>query len=320
MMRAPKLRTSIEGGAGSLTPAGGTLLAILDKVLLTGYNTTIGDARAPLGWSSPYAKDLGIGAYLAGAGTGLMYQFNDDNAVEVYRTAQIKGFESMSSVHEGFGEWGNLPFGKTYSSDVAEELRYNPEWWIIGDNRGFYMCIADHHLVNSVDSLRGRPVIIHYVGDFDSFIPDDTNNAIIVSHNTAARLDGTAANVACKLSTTLIGSTVGNRYYKSTAGALSGACGLLTPQGNRNLGSNMVPINPTNLQAGEAIPQTYPVLLSNPFSSSSRGKMPGLFQIFPHMVGQTGDTFSVDTKNYMIFNVAITATNWEQYAIQLDTW
>ena len=319
-MRSPKLRSSFEGGAGELVPAGGSLLSILDKVLLTGYTTTIGDARSSLGWSSPYATELNIGAYLAGAGTGLMYQFNDDNVLQDYRTSQIKGFESMSSVTEGFGQWGDIPFGKTYSSDVAEELRYNPKWWIIGDSQGFYMMITDHHLVNSIDPVRGRPVIIHYVGDFDSFVVGDTDNAVIVSHNSTERLDGTAANCFCKLSTSPAGTVVGGRYYKSTAGSFSGGVGFLTPEGNRALGSDAVPINSASAPVGIPVPQMTPVMLSGPSLGSARGKMPGLFRVYPSMVGQSGDTFTVNAETFMLFNVAITSTTWEQYAVKLNEW
>jgi hypothetical protein len=318
-MRYPARHTS-EGGAGYLSPISGTLLNILDKVLVDGY-TDNGENIQSLGWSRPFPRNLDCIAYRPGAGTQLFFKIGDNQAAQSYRVCSIAGYETMADLDTGFGPWGSMYFGKVCGIDPLEQVQYSPAWWIVGDSSGFYLLIGDHESFD-VDADKGVPVVMHYLGDFDSLEAGDGFNTLILAHTDATILPSAAASSFFK-QWGVHGNVVscGKVYSEAAGGAISQSIGLLSPQGGRSIGTTRAFLDPLNLVIGNSTPRLSPVLLTHNGADAPRGKMPGLYNVWPPIAGKTGDTFAnAANDTFMIVNMQITAGNWEQYAIQLNAW
>ena len=321
MARTPTLHSSILGGAGVLSPLEGSLLTLLDKVLVDGY-TSSGAPVASLGWSRPFLRVDNVCAYKPPLGTGLMYRINDAIPSSGGRIATIQGYESMPNVTTGFGYWAGLSLGKTAGVDVTVPLEYSPSWWIVGDGMGFYLMIGDHDAYD-IDPVRGVPVIIHYIGDFDSFLYGDTFNAAILAHSNSYLLASGQGYSFFKNTGATNTSGPNGKVYKNADGTVFGKSVVMpTFEGIRQVGTSSTTVLPSNLSLGAAIPRLQPVLIgSNEEGFTNRGKVPGLHTVWPNITGATGDTFSNNEgTTYMLLNVCIAVGLWEQYALQLNSW
>lgn len=322
-MRYPTVHASTLGGAGFLNPLAGSLLDILDLVLVEGYSS--GAAVAPLGWSSPFERDLNVAVYRPASGNQLLYRIADNRLASSYQTADISGYESMSDLNTGMGAWGGLYLGKVSSTNPGNPDKYSPPWWVIGDASGFYLIIGDHNVVG-LDASRGVPAAIQYVGDFESLIALDTGNSAILSHNSSSLLPSSATNQFFKSMGGYTYTQAGGKVYADpTSTTLNKSVGLLRPEGDRTFLT--VPttsmVVPMSMVAGNSVPRLLPMYLgSTEGTSYPRGKVPGLFSVYPNINGKTGDTFlNSSGDSFMIFNVASdTAGNWDQYAIQTNAW
>jgi len=316
-MRYPALHSSILGGAGLLSPLASTLLEILDAVLVEGYLR--GEVPvSSLGWSLVFDRYLNTAVYRPSEGLQLLYRVDDNRESASYQVAQVTCYESMSDVNTGFGGWGTLFFGKACGSDVQNMLKYSPPWWLIGDSKGFYLLIGDYYSYLP-DSVRGTPVVMHYLGDFESLRAGDGYNTMIAGHADPNVMSSDTGAFFKSYGSFGVTHSAGYAYAEASGGALGAAIGLTKPEGGRTIGSGVTAVNPLNLSTGDEIPRLSPMLISN--TTGPRGKMPGLFSVWPNIAGATGDTFTNSAgDSFMIANVEIAAGFWEQYAIQLNAW
>lgn len=316
-MRYPSLHSSVAGGAGYLSPLPGSLLDILDAVLVDGYNRG-GSAISPLGWSKPFARLSNECTYRPPIGTSLIFKVSDNLAAVSHLVAAITAYESMSDLYTGFGAWGGMFLGKCSGVDVMDALKYSPAWWIIGDGKGFYLVIGDHDAYLT-DPARGVPVVIQYVGDFDSLAAGDSYNCLVAGHTNPSLLSSVSDYCFFKSWGSFGYTSTGKVYSAPTGGALGLDVGLVEPEGGRGIGGNTSMLNPASLSVGSIIPRLTPVLFTG--ASGPRGKMPGLFSVYPNIEGKTGDTFLDAAGNsFMLLNVEFPAGQWEQYALQLNAW
>lgn len=316
-MRYPALHSSALGGAGLLSPLPSTLLEILDAVLVEGYLR--GEVAVPaLGWSRTFDRYLNTAVYRPAEGLQLLYRVDDNRDTANYQVAQVTAYESMSDVNTGFGGWGSLFLGKSCGSDVQNMLKYSPPWWIVGDRRGFYLLIGDYYSYQP-DSVRGAPVVMHYLGDFESLRAGDGYNTMVAGHADPNVMSSDVGAFFKSYGSFGVTHSAGYAYAAPAGGALGVAIGLSRPEGGRTIGSGVSSVDPLHLATGDEIPRLSPMLISG--TDGPRGKMPGLFSIWPNISGQTGDTFTNNVgDSFMIVNVEIAAGLWEQYAIQLNAW
>lgn len=86
---------SSDAGAPSLDGTAGTLIAVLDAILVTGYG-----AKSAAGWSHPVATAGNIATYQQAAGSGFTLLVNDNgpNVTSTTKEAWLVGWESCATV------------------------------------------------------------------------------------------------------------------------------------------------------------------------------------------------------------------------------
>ena len=96
------LYRSTDVAAPQLTGQSGSLIALLDAVLVTGYGSG-GSAKAPAGWAKTYvASDGFTAAYRPAAGNRLYLQVADSGAgADTTKSARVRGYEAMSDAVTG---------------------------------------------------------------------------------------------------------------------------------------------------------------------------------------------------------------------------
>jgi len=85
--------------APALSGTAGSLLALLDACLVTGYGTKLPPSPA---WTKPFANAGNIGCYTPGAGAMQSLVVNDNGpGVGTFKEARLSGFETLTSVSTG---------------------------------------------------------------------------------------------------------------------------------------------------------------------------------------------------------------------------
>lgn len=95
--------SSSDTSAPQLTGAAGSLLAVLDAILVNGYG-----AKAAAGWTKPIANAGNVGHYKQGAGSGFFVHINDNgpNGTSTFKEAWATGWETMSAITAPVGVGG----------------------------------------------------------------------------------------------------------------------------------------------------------------------------------------------------------------------
>lgn len=139
--------SSDVAGPGLLTGAAGTLLALLDACLVTGY----AGHTLPAQWTKPMANSGNIGAYTQGAGAGLSLVINDNgpNVTSTYQEVWAIGWETVAGigapVGTGSGQFptpaqllttGHTVWRKSKTADGATR-----SWRLFADSRTFYLFV-----------------------------------------------------------------------------------------------------------------------------------------------------------------------------------
>lgn len=151
---------STDGGAPTLVNTAGSMLTLLDHILVTN-----------LGWTKPYTG-TNKAAYLMPSGTNQRYLRVDDTGTT---SARIVGYESMSDVDTGTGPFptaaqmsGGLYWGKSSSGSAAA--------WI---------AVSDGALVYLFMKYGGTYWLGGCFGDFESYKTSDAFNTIIIGETSA---------------------------------------------------------------------------------------------------------------------------------------
>ena len=167
-----KYYSSADSGAPVFAPnVPGSLIAILDAVLVNGYGS-----KSSLGWTIEYT-DSNTRVYrnsTSVAGSTGMYLYVDDSNTS---KTNLKAYKTMSDINTGtdqippsstFG--GKLIWYKDYDSTTG----YNKNWSIIGDERTFY--IGWQKIQSSSD------IACEVAGDFISYVPSNSFNYCLSGH------------------------------------------------------------------------------------------------------------------------------------------
>lgn len=172
MSSVATIYSSSDPGAPQLSGTVGSLVALLDAVLVDGYGTGA-SAKAGAGWSKAFTAGSKR-AYRNDpvAGSGFYLQVDDSGAVGDARQALVRGFASLT----GFDT------GTTPAPSVAEAANGVPiaksealsgtsaPWLIVGDSRFFYLFVAPW-VANPANGC-----LPYFFGDFISFKPGDLKN------------------------------------------------------------------------------------------------------------------------------------------------
>lgn len=290
-MAAPTVYRSTDASAPSLDGTVGSLTALLDACLVSGYGS-----KTAAGWSKPYTS---TNAAVFRMGGGLqMYLQVDDNGPGAggAKEARAWGFESMTAYNTATG--GTVQFPASGSPNVIRKSATADatarEWLVVADDMTF------HLLIRSGDSAN---VYLGFCfGQFAKVTAGDSWNCLIMGRTTensssaSVTVDFYAGHIGAVA--TITGHSV-PRTYNGTAGpnAFGKAAGNVTSAAsNTNLTGPLAYPNPCD---GSIYLVPLTVVMGSGATAQIRGRVRGMFQLLHDNVFTDGDTFSGDaTQQY----------------------
>lgn len=148
--------------------AGGQqLIDALTACLVDGYGTKAGS-----GWTKPFSDGLGKAVFRAPAGTRF-YLFVDETIES--DEAYFRGYQAMTALETGTDPFPSLAQVSALNGGVkvfkdSSTSGTDPEPWRLYATDKAFLFVINHH---------GTDANIFYFGDFTSYLPGDTKNAIL---------------------------------------------------------------------------------------------------------------------------------------------
>lgn len=281
------LYTSGDASAPSLTGAASSLVTLLDAVLVTGYGT-----QPPAGWSKPFGNSGNFGCYrnsALGSNRCLVINDNGPNVTSTFREARASGFEFLTSVSTGTGQFpdpaqsqGVSPFGfvvirKSLTADSVAR-----QWIILADAFTFYLFV-----------LTGDSATNYYAfsfGDIFSMAGAVDKYRCFIAGRSSENSGSANADNLPTLSTLASASIVNfmTRSYTGNGASITvskhgdvvkGGVSLAGALPSPNLSDNSIYISP--------------IWVSESVNSVIRGRLRGFYQILhPILNFSDGQTFS----------------------------
>lgn len=157
-----RLYRSTDASAPVLTGQVGSLITLLDAVLVNGYGS-----QTAAGWTKPYSGTNTAVYRMATSGNTGFYLDVLDNAPSTAREARMRGYETMTAVSTGTG-----PFPTAAQSSFANICRKSASadataraWYCIADGSCFY-------LFTDTGDVASYSFTYHF-GDFFSYASAD---------------------------------------------------------------------------------------------------------------------------------------------------
>lgn len=167
---------STDGSAPTLDGQAGSLVAVLDACLRTGYGSKTG-----AGWTKPYTG-TNKAAFQQGAGSGFLLRIQDDGpGAATTQEARVRGYESMSDVDTGSGPFPTVA-QQANGLFVRKSAAANGtarDWIVLADARTAYIAIK-----SEVASAASGNWYAWMFGDFFSLVPGDAYNCMIIARTT----------------------------------------------------------------------------------------------------------------------------------------
>lgn len=272
---------STDGSAPALSGTAGSLVALLDAILVNGYGS-----KAAAGWGKAFTG-TNKAAYRPASGARLYVRVQDDApGAGGARDARCVGYEVMTDVDTGTGlfptaaQAANGVFcRKSTTADSTARV-----WVCFADAVTFYLFVATGDRATQYHQL--------FFGEFYSLVTSDAYRCFI-SGNTTETASATNANPSDRLDTdqSAISGTSGfyiARGHTGTGGAV--AAGRV---GNRSFNANATYLNGTLPYTNPADGGLYlsPVWIFDPVTAPTlgiRGRLRGLWH-FCHVSTSVAD-------------------------------
>lgn len=228
-----RLYQSTDTSAPVLTGAVGSLVALLDAVLVNGYGS-----KTAAGWTKPYtATNKAAFRNSSATGTGF-YLDVDDSAPATAKEARVKGYETMSAVATGTGPFptvAQMSTGLFIRKSNTADSTARP-WFITADETVFYL------FVESGDYIAPTRTTAFGFGDFYSYKASDAYRCMIIGRNgenTGINQNEMFPMLGLSFSAQLAATTTAGHYiargYTGTGGAVAfGTHGDLAASGSSN--------------------------------------------------------------------------------------
>lgn len=158
---------SMDAGAPQITNTAGSMIAVLDACLVTGYGVL-----APAGWTKEYSG-TNKAAYKQGTGSNGFYLRVDDT---ITTQTRIVGYETMTDVDTGTNPFptaaqisGGMYWFKAQDAIVRD-------WLIVATERAFYLYVMPTYATNSTP--------LFFFGDIQTYKPADAYHTLIIAGTT----------------------------------------------------------------------------------------------------------------------------------------
>jgi hypothetical protein len=161
---------STDVGAPNITEVAGSLITLLDAVLVNGYGTGL-DAKAPLGWTKAFSG-TNKAVYKQGAGSSLKYLRVDDTLA--YSSNGVNGLLSCASLDDVAGIFTSAASNITiHKPTLVDKFSPLPKWVIVGNEKGFWLFIRPCLTI-------GKSYHMNYFGDILNTAPNVTEKTMLV--------------------------------------------------------------------------------------------------------------------------------------------
>ena len=169
------LYKSTDASAPSLTGQTGSLVALLDAILVNGYGS-----QTAAGWTIAYTG-TSKRDYKQGSGSNGYYLDIDDSGPGAgsFREARLRGYEAMTALATGtnaFPTSAQATNGVACRKSTTADATARP-WYCVADATCFYLFVDTGDFTNPSYSMA-----VHF-GDFFSYKSGDTYNTILIGRN-----------------------------------------------------------------------------------------------------------------------------------------
>lgn len=205
---------STDASAPVLTGQVGSLITLLDAVLINGYGS-----KAAAGWAKSFAATnkavyrMPAAAGSPGESSRRYFRIDDDLTGTPY-SAEVQMFDTMTGVTVYDGEYkvpkvgsGNIYIRKSITSNSTAR-----PWTIVASERGFYCFFANGSTTYASTDASDFGA---YFGDFISYIPGDVWNTIVMGDTTLSTSSSQSKFGASDSVGVFSGAT--GRFARSTA-------------------------------------------------------------------------------------------------------
>lgn len=228
MSDIPLIYRSTDADAPQLTGQAGSLVTVLDAVLVDGYGVGV-DAKRPAGWTREFTaanKRVYRNSLIRGTGTYLRIDDTGSEQLADPRCAWLRAFETMANVDVGTNPCPtDVQLGR--GIQVMKSASANAsliDWVIVACDRYAYLFISP--LTTNVIGWAGVARCPYFFGDFDSNAPGDDFNFMVTGIATQT-FSTNATGIGGMYSTVSLGSNISSnsvcyvlRPYDSVIGAV----------------------------------------------------------------------------------------------------
>jgi len=176
----PIVYRSTDPGAPILNGQAGSLLALLNAILVTGYGDGA-SSKPGAGWTRPYASSsVQVFRNSAATGSGTYLRVRDDASAATLNTgcvAQVLAYSSMSDIDTGADQTPSAAL-QARGSFIAKAPTTAPDarsWMAIATEIGFYLFTAWSNFGNGLGP--------YYFGDLDTAVSGDVFPFVMFGSN-----------------------------------------------------------------------------------------------------------------------------------------
>lgn len=226
--RTPKYYASSDASAPVLTGQNGTMIALLEAILVNGYGS-----KAAAGWTKPYSTTNIAVFQMASGGTNCVLRVLDDGSTptSAAREAQCRAAESASghsTIADPFPLTANIADGvniwrKSTTADSTARV-----WKCVADGR-FFALWVEHSSTQSE---------LHMFGDLEPVYPGDAYCCFMMTRGTAnsASLTQVFASNPSALGDSI--SSFRSAMMRTANGSLKGEAASPLRAGSNNFGNS----------------------------------------------------------------------------------
>lgn len=196
MTLVPIVYRSTDPGAPVLNGQAGSLLALLNAILVTGYGDGA-SSKPGAGWTRPYASSsVQVFRNSATTGSGTYLRVRDDASAATLSTgcvAQVLAYSSMTDIDTGADQTPSaaLQARGSFIAKAPTATAAARSWMAIATEIGFYLFTAWSNFNNGLGA--------YYYGDIDTVVSGDVFPFVMFGSNDMTSFSGAWNTDACSL-------------------------------------------------------------------------------------------------------------------------
>ncbi|WP_127564267.1 hypothetical protein [Stenotrophomonas indicatrix] len=178
MASLPRIYRSTDPGAPQLSGVAGSLVALLDAVLVNGYGVGA-DVKPGAGWVRTFSatnKRVYRNNHVDGSGGYLRVE--EPSATPGY--AYARAYETMSDIDTGTGA---APTAGQSTNGIlllksSENNGSSRPWEVVATDQAMYLFV-NYHILPASNAYATIPAFPFFAGDIESFVPGDKSHFMV---------------------------------------------------------------------------------------------------------------------------------------------